>query len=563
MIDFNSESVKRNAEILLTGIWYSELPDLLEINDGLVHNIEKVLMQQDNMKYDSYVVDNDGFITDFKNINSPMYLRFPGVEPIIYYTFKKNGTLREMQIPNLIHHVGFIYDSLWIFQELFEKLYLDTSYEEKICNSSSYIVLGEEFYIHSEYDDFIEIEEGIFISSNNKMYGNALVESKKMQFDEQAGVYLYSMKLDIESFFPNIYTHYLEKIGDKSLYKNFTGVQKYFKFLDVFHQRINNNQTKGIPAGVFSSHIAAELLMLSVDDEIRKMIEKEDIGYIRYVDDLTFFSDSKEKLENVNMKVQQILNQYRLRINGNKTDITRSIYNVSWNDMEEIRLRLSFLNDPVEVIKLCPEDIKKLKIYVGELLVKDRIPQLKTVFSLIYKKLEAHTLKTGETKKSLFCLLLLSVFENPNITWQVYRIIKWILDNTEDKSIYQDLLIKKLSIINSIYADSILQIWHYYVLGGSMNEQEKRNFFQNYKEAIKNPILVTIFVQEGKQKNKHIMSYIKQIFREESDTTDWKKRIMYSRWWLPLIKIKMVDGHNYESLFSGSVFPNVLQDIVT
>lgn len=65
--------------------------------------------------------------------------------------------------------------------------------------------------------------------------------------------------------------------------------KRYFTFLDQFHQRVNNNQTKGIPAGVFSSHIAAELCMLCVDEEIRRYIADRPIGYIRYVDDLTFF----------------------------------------------------------------------------------------------------------------------------------------------------------------------------------------------------------------------------------------------------------------------------------
>lgn len=562
-IEFGSEAVNKNAQILLSGIWYSELPDLLEIKDKLANNIQTVLKKQNETGYSTYKTEQDGFITDFKNVVSPKYLRSPGVEPIIYYTFKKNGALREMQIPNLIHHIGFIYNSLWIFGDLFEKIYLDNAYEEKIANSSSYLVLGEEFYIPVRYDDIEEIEEGIFVSTNNKIHGNVLMESKKRQFDEQAEAYLYSIKLDIESFFPNIYTHYFEKMAHKKLYSDFDEAKKYFEFLDTFHQRINNNQTKGIPAGVFSAHIAAELLMLSVDDEIREKFKEDDMGYIRYVDDLTFFSDSKEKLEDINVEVQQILNQYRLRINGNKTQISQSIYNISLTDIGEICFKLPFLQISDEPNILSQENIITLKKYIAELMQKKEISQIKTVFSLFYKKLKEDKLKIENVEKELLHILLLAVFEEKTITWQVYRIIDWIFDKTKNKVKYQELLIKKLPVVNRIYRDSILQIWHYYVLSKSMNQIEKKQFFENNKQYLQNPILVTMFVEKGNHMNAHIMTYIKENFLKESNTTDWKKRIMYSRWWLPLMKIRMVDVHNYENFLQTSMFPEVLADLMS
>ena len=103
---------------------------------------------------------------------------------------------------------------------------------------------------------------------------------------------------------------------------------RYFEFLDKFHQRINNNQTKGIPAGVFSSHVAAELCMLCADEEIRNYIETKNyrISCVRYVDDLTFFSDSKVELATLYPAVQSILNHYRLRINGNKTETLHAAF---------------------------------------------------------------------------------------------------------------------------------------------------------------------------------------------------------------------------------------------
>ena len=75
--------------------------------------------------------------------------------------------------------------------------------------------------------------------------------------------------------------------------------------------KVNSNQTKGIIAGCFSSNISSELMMLCVDNEIEKIIKNEDISYIRYVDDFTFFSNSKERLEEFIDLTQKILNKYK------------------------------------------------------------------------------------------------------------------------------------------------------------------------------------------------------------------------------------------------------------
>ena len=44
--------------------------------------------------------------------------------------------------------------------------------------------------------------------------------------------------------------------------------------------KTNNNQTKGIAAGVFSSTLSAELLMLCVDYEINQVLG-DNIKYLR------------------------------------------------------------------------------------------------------------------------------------------------------------------------------------------------------------------------------------------------------------------------------------------
>ena len=84
--DANFES---NVEALLQGMWYSELPELIDIT-RIYHNMRNVLEKIGRGDYAYYKVDDNGFIIDFKGIDSPSYLRKPGVEPITYYTFKRN-----------------------------------------------------------------------------------------------------------------------------------------------------------------------------------------------------------------------------------------------------------------------------------------------------------------------------------------------------------------------------------------------------------------------------------------------------------------------------------------
>ena len=79
---------------------------------------------------------------------------------------------------------------------------------------------------------------------------------------------------------------------------------------------------------------------------------------------------------------------------------------------------------------------------------------------------------------------------------------------------------------------------------------------------LRNPIIYTFFVEEGERENSHIVSKIKDAFLFEETNSGWRKKIFYSKWWLPLLKIRMVDCHNYENIFESCYFPKVLDDML-
>ena len=76
------------------------------------------------------------------------------------------------------------------------------------------------------------------------------------------------------------------------------------------------------------------------------------------------------------------------------------------------------------------------------------------------------------------------------------------------------------------------------------------------------PIIYTFFVEEGEGMNSCIVRNKKEAFQFEEKNTGWKRKIIYSKWWLPLLKIRMLDSYNYEGIFENSYFPEVLDEIL-
>lgn len=517
MIEFFNPNFALNMDALLQGMWYSELPELVDVK-VIYENLETVLHNMQQGKYDYYKLEQDGFIKDFKGINSPSYLRKPGVEAITYYVFKKNKSLREMQLVNLIHYCAFIYNSLYVFEDIFAQLYMNEDSLEYIGNSNSYVVVNESFCVGAQYDSE-EVEEGIFTNENNKVTRWMRMEDAKRRIQSYQRSKLYFIKLDIESFFPNLYTHYLARIGKCEPYKSLGFSQRYYDFLDKFHQRVNDNQTKGVPAGNFSSHIGAELLMLCVDYDIREVIGQRKIGYIRYVDDMTFYSDNQQELEDMTVQVQKILTKYRLRINGNKVERGKTTRSKGVHiSKTEIYEKFSYLDDDDDIIELNYEHLLDLKNYISDLLDKERIGQIKTILTRFLKRLELEKIQlAGED--SWFYYFQALVFDEESLSCHIYKILNKILKISRNKEVLLQELKEKREFVDTHYSDTLIQIWHYYVMTENMNESDKLQLFQTYVRNIDfanaNPIIICHFVDKGKEKNKKVWKYICDGYRKQ------------------------------------------------
>lgn len=559
IMDLNEQYIQENALILLKGLWYSELPPIINF-DVFSDCILNVLDDIENQNTECYNFDNEYFVTDFKNISSPPYIRRPGVEGITYYDFKHNKSLREMQIPNLKHYLAFVYNTLLMYDDIFQELYMNNLNRNYVTASNSYLMFEKTFEIQTEYDDSsYEIEAGIFAEKNNKITGSAMLHRNRKLYYNKQDSYLHKMKIDLESFFPNLYTHYFHRIYNMEPFLSLEFPEKYFKFLDTFHQKINDNQTKGIPAGVFSSHVAAELCMLCVDYQINNLIAGKNISYVRYVDDFTFFSNSQELLEDLKFQVQQILNGFRLRINGNKTEILPCVFDYPTIDIEELKAHFSWMLNP-ETKLFMDSHLITFKKYIAKLLTEKNTPQIKTLLTWFAKKINNNQLDFINTEYDCFSYLIQLSQTNNLLSSKTYNVIDAIIKNSDNKEV---LLNKLLSISDDIdlkFPNTILQIWHYYVITNNCESELTKKLIDRLNTSNDNPIILSAMVSNGKNTNKELFLYIKNSYTSLSGANNWKSEIMHSKYWLPLFVIRLKDTHDYEHWFNSNNYPDILKN---
>ena len=125
MIDKNDRIQKMNIDLLIEGYWYEDLPPILDI-ENMKNSIKEVIENIDKDAYeDFYKVD--GLITEYKNTESPTYIFNDGIEPVTFFEFKKNGALREMQIPNLKYYCTFVYNTIAVYDKLLANYIINRS----------------------------------------------------------------------------------------------------------------------------------------------------------------------------------------------------------------------------------------------------------------------------------------------------------------------------------------------------------------------------------------------------------------------------------------------------
>lgn len=147
----------------------------------------------------------------------------------------------------------------------------------------------------------------------------------------------YEIRLDINAFFDNIYTHCIPwavhgiAIAKKRRRDNtLIGNQ-----LDSLMRSLNYDQTNGILVGNAVSRIVSEIILCTVDEQISKKFPK--ISCCRFVDDYYIYTSDSSQIQEIISYIRTCLAQYGLSFNENKIKITESpfLYGNPW--VEEIK----------------------------------------------------------------------------------------------------------------------------------------------------------------------------------------------------------------------------------
>ncbi|MEC0183124.1 MULTISPECIES: RNA-directed DNA polymerase [Paenibacillus] len=154
--------------------------------------------------------------------------------------------------------------------------------------------------------------------------------------------YKYLLNIDLSKCYENIYTHSLTwalygKEDSKNELKK-SPKQRDTKYLgydefDKLIRSINNNETKGIPTGPLSSRIVSEIILSSIDE----ILDQEGYHFKRYVDDYNFYFRNESEINEFIPHFQNILYDYKLHINTEKTEINKYPYQLNQDFVKVLR----------------------------------------------------------------------------------------------------------------------------------------------------------------------------------------------------------------------------------
>ncbi|MBS1501638.1 MAG: RNA-directed DNA polymerase [Bacteroidetes bacterium] len=129
------------------------------------------------------------------------------------------------------------------------------------------------------------------------------------------------LKVDIAKFYSSIYTHSIPwALHTKPVSKASYDRLLYFgNALDEDCRKMQDGQTVGVPIGPDTSRIISEIILSSIDTELKRQI-----GYldgVRVVDDYHLYFKSATDLEKARATMIRVLKDFELELNQNKEEL--------------------------------------------------------------------------------------------------------------------------------------------------------------------------------------------------------------------------------------------------
>ena len=176
--------------------------------------------------------------------------------------------------------------------------------------------------------------------------------------------------------------------------------------------------------------------------------------------------------------------------------------------------------------------------------------------------------------KYMINYLLQLVFYDPNLAVNCYKVLYELFEYYKSHFLKIDQLIEcmtnKTKKINEQYSNTLIQIWHYYLLNKFGPQKDIPDYFfsllnqtDEQNETV-NPLVLMTFIEKGDNKNKEIFKYIIDAYKKDIDVdTDdgWKSTIMLSKWWLPLMQIRHLDNKDYHKFYSSKHYHSIWHEL--
>lgn len=194
--------------------------------------------------------------------------------------------------------------------------------------------------VNGHYNKYFSYNKILSIS---KLYSSPEFTRDKLAFN-------YFLALDIQNFFPSIYTHSLSwaVYGEKSLGKEYRGEDTFANATDKINQKINFNETNGLVVGPEFSRIIAEILLTRIDINIEQMLKKNnhlisrDYKIYRYVDDYFIFANEPRVITEIENGLREQLQSYNLTQNISKREIQTKPFILGGTSITKLK---GFLSD--------------------------------------------------------------------------------------------------------------------------------------------------------------------------------------------------------------------------
>lgn len=287
----------------------------------------------------------------------------------------------------------------------------------------------------------------------------------------------YEIRLDINAFFDNIYTHCIPwVVHGIALAKNrrrdntLIGNQ-----LDSVMRSLNYDQTNGILVGNAVSRIVSEIILCTIDEQISKKFPN--ISCCRFVDDYYIYTSNSSQTQEIISYIRTCLAQYELSLNENKLKISEGpfLYGNPW--VEEIKQYIHLQPD-VFLTKLIIEYNKSkdisilkygLKVIEHHHYTKSNWPAMQSrlinlwtrfpslsdrIISIFWKNKDL--IKVNALKRAIYSVIDESVLLNreQELIWAVWFV------KVFDISISQSYITKVLKTTNELAIIIMLDIVH-------------------------------------------------------------------------------------------------------